>query len=189
MLLQNLYKMTRKIQALIVDDEHDGRTGLFNMLSKYCPEVEIVEMAESVNDAYTKITRLNPQLVFLDIKMDDGTAFDLLKKFPSIWFRIVFVTAYDEYAIEAIHYSAMDYLLKPVRPVLLVEAVKKMKGDVRIERLEEQIELLLQPKPKREKIALPSSDGLIFVNFANIIRCESDSSYTLFVLSTGKKLW
>lgn len=180
--------MTRKIRALIVDDEHDGRTGLMNLLEKYCPEVEVADMAEGVNDAFCKITNLNPQLVFLDIKMDDGTAFDLLKRFTSIDFRIIFVTAYDEYAMDAIHYSAMDYLLKPVRPVLLVEAVKKMKGEFRFEKIEEQIDLLLQPKPQRKKIALPSSDGLIFVPFSSIMRCESDSSYTIFVLDSGRKI-
>jgi len=180
--------MNTLIEALIVDDEQDGRIGLENLLLKYCPSVKIIGMAEGVHDAYKKIKLLKPQLVFLDIKMDDGTAFDLLKKISHFDFRIIFVTAYDEYAIEAIRFGAFDYLLKPVIPALLIESVEKLKKTIRIDVLEEQVKLLLQDKGKREKIALPASNGLLFVRIPDIVRCESDSSYTTFVLASGKKI-
>lgn len=176
------------ITSLIVDDEHDGRAAVQNMVEKYCSNIQILDEADGVEDAFLKIKQHNPDLVFLDIKMDDGTAFDLLRKFSSITFKIIFVTAYDEYAIEAIKYSALDYLLKPVRPALLVEAVEKLQSTSRIDKLEKQLELLLQEKSEREKIALPSSDGLLFVKVVDILRCESDSSYTNFVLENGKKI-
>lgn len=176
------------ITSLIVDDEHDGRVAVRNMVEKYCNSVKILDEADGVEDAFLKIKQHNPELVFLDIKMDDGTAFDLLRKFSQITFKIIFVTAYDEYAIEAIKYSALDYLLKPVRPALLVEAVEKLQENSRINKLEQQIELLLQEKQQREKIALPTSDGLLFVKVVEVLRCESDSSYTNFVLATGKKI-
>lgn len=176
------------ITSLIIDDEHDGRVAVRNMLEKYCTNVQILDEADGVEDGFLKIKQHSPDLVFLDIKMDDGTAFDLLRKFNQIDFRIIFVTAYDEYAIEAIKYSALDYILKPIRPALLVEAVEKMQETSRVNRLEQQIELLLQEKAKREKIALPTSDGLLFVKVIDILRCESDSSYTNFVLANGKKI-
>ncbi len=180
--------MTPKIEALIVDDEYDGRIALSHMLEKYCPNVKVVGLAEGVSDAYALISNLHPQLVFLDIRMDDGTAFDLLKKFTSINFNIIFVTAYDEYALEAIRFSALDYLLKPVNPTLLVDAVQKVSATARIDKLEQQLMLLLQDKNKREKIALPTSDGLLFIRIAEILRCESDGSYTRFVLLSGKSI-
>lgn len=176
------------IRSLIVDDEHDGRVAVRNMLEKYCNNVQVVDEADGVDDAFLKIKQHAPDLIFLDIKMDDGTAFDLLKKIANISFKVIFVTAYDEYAIEAIKYSALDYILKPIRPALLVEAVEKLQKTSRIDKLEQQIELLLQEKQQREKIALPTSDGLLFVKVVDIMRCESDSSYTNFVLTSGKKI-
>lgn len=176
------------IRSLIVDDEFDGRQSIRNMLQKYCHQVEVIDEATGVEDAYLKITELRPQLVFLDIRMDDGTAFDLLQKFREISFHIIFVTAYDEYALEAIRYSAIDYLLKPARPTLLIEAIEKVTKQSRLDKIEEQVSLLLQEKAKREKIALPTSDGLIFIKIVDIIRCESDSSYTMFYLSNNRKL-
>jgi two-component system, LytTR family, response regulator len=174
------------IRSLIIDDEPDGRNALQSQLARYCPQVTVVGMAEGVADAYEKINDLDPELLFLDIKMDDGTAFDLLQKFTQIRFKIIFVTAFDEYAIEAIRYSALDYLLKPVRPTLLIEAVEKMAKSNRIEKLEEQVGILLQQSARREKIALPTTDGLIFVKITDVLRCESDGSYTRFVLHSGK---
>lgn len=176
------------ITSLIVDDEHDGRVAVRNMVEKYCRSVQILDEADGVEDAFLKIKQHDPDLIFLDIKMDDGTAFDLLRKFSNISFKIIFITAYDEYAIEAIKYSALDYILKPIRPALLVEAVEKMQETSRVSKLEQQIELLLQEKTQREKIALPTSDGLLFVKVVDILRCESDSSYTNFVLANGKKI-
>lgn len=176
------------ISSLIIDDEHDGLLAIRSMLGKYCPQIQIIDEASGVNDAFLKINEHQPELIFLDIKMDDGTAFDLLKKFSTINFKIIFVTAYDEYAIEAIKYSALDYLLKPVSPTQLIEAVDKLSNLSRIETMEQQLQLLLQEKTQREKIALPTADGLLFVKIKNILRCESDSSYTNFVLASGKKI-
>lgn len=176
------------IKSLIVDDEFDGRQSMRNMVQKYCHQVEVIDEATGVEDAYLKIAEHKPQLVFLDIRMDDGTAFDLLQKFREIPFHIIFVTAYDEYALDAIRYSAIDYLLKPVRPTLLIDAVEKVAKQSRLDKIEEQVSLLLQEKDKREKIALPTSDGLIFIKIVDIIRCESDSSYTLFYLTEDRKI-
>lgn len=177
------------IRSIIVDDEPDGRDALNNQLAKYCPNIIVVETANGVADAYNKISSLKPSLVFLDIRMDDGTAFDLLQKFEHVNFKVIFITAYDEYAIEAIRYSALDYLLKPVRPSLLIEAVEKAAKTTRIEKLEEQVGILLQQSNKRDKIALPTADGLIFVKISDIMRCESDGSYTRFLLINDKILF
>ena len=175
------------IRSLIVDDEIDGRQSMRNLLEKYCQQVDIIDDATGVEDAYLKIAELKPQLVFLDIRMDDGTAFDLLRRFTEIPFHIIFATAYDEYALEAIRYSAIDYLLKPVQPKLLIEAVEKIAKQTRLDKVEEQVNLLLQEKNKREKIALPTSDGLLFIKIVDIIRCESDNSYTMFYLTNKRR--
>lgn len=180
--------MEKHIEALIVDDEYDAREGLRGMVEKYCPTVRIIGQADGVEAAYSKIIEHKPKLVFLDIRMDDGTAFDLLRKFSSINFRIIFVTAYDEYAIDAIKYSALDYLLKPIRPSLLIEAIGKLEETNRIEKLEEQVQLLLMDKNRRDKLALPTSDGLLFVKISEILRCESDSSYTHFKMADGRNI-
>ena len=175
------------IRSLIVDDEIDGRQSMRNLLEKYCQQVDIIDEATGVEDAYLKIAELKPQLVFLDIRMDDGTAFDLLRRFTEIPFHIIFATAYDEYALEAIRYSAIDYLLIPVQPKLLIEAVEKIAKQTRLDKVEEQVNLLLQEKNKREKIALPTSDGLLFIKIVDIIRCESDNSYTMFYLTNKRR--
>lgn len=117
--------MIHKITAILVDDESDSREVLAGLLGKYFPEVKIVGQASNVEDAYTLVTRLDPQLVFLDIQMPMGNGFTLLKKFETIPFEVVFVTSFDRYAIDAIKFSALDYLLKPVEVSELRHAVDK----------------------------------------------------------------
>ncbi|MBK7183390.1 MAG: response regulator [Bacteroidetes bacterium] len=104
------------IKAIIVDDELGARESLSKMIEKNCKQIEIVAKADSMKAAYDTITALNPDLVFLDIEMPNGNAFDLLEKFKQINFNIIFTTAYDHYAIKAIKFSAVDYLLKPIDP-------------------------------------------------------------------------
>jgi len=115
----------KMLRVLIIDDESPVRAALRGLLDKTCPQVKIVGEATSVASGIRAIREKSPDLVLLDIKMDDGTGFDLLKRFENINFKIIFVTAYEEYAIKAFEFSAIDYILKPVNPEKLVEAVKR----------------------------------------------------------------
>jgi two-component system LytT family response regulator len=177
------------IRAVIIDDELESRNTVNNILTQYCEYVSIVGQAEGVGTGRELILSKQPELVFLDIQMADGTGFDLLEQIPRVDFRVIFVTAYDQYALKAIKYSALDYILKPIDPQQLIDAVNKFKVlESNFHVMAEQIKTLFGFKSGFEKIALPTSDGLRFVKVDNIIRCESDSNYTNFYLKTGEKI-
>ncbi len=180
------------IKAIIVDDELGARESLSKMIEKNCKQIEIVAKADSMKAAYDTITALNPDLVFLDIEMPNGNAFDLLEKFKQINFNIIFTTAYDHYAIKAIKFSAVDYLLKPIDPEELVTAVERLENKLgQKTELDKQFKTLLsnvRPENKLKKVGIPDGDGLVFINLSDIIRCDSDGNYTYFILTSGKKI-
>jgi two-component system LytT family response regulator len=177
-----------KIKALIIDDEDKGRETLINFIGKYCDSVEIIGEASSVVTGFKQIQKLAPELVFLDIQMQDGTGFDLLEMLPEKNFHLIFVTSYDQYALKAFRFSALDYLLKPVDPDMLKEAVDKAAKEIGSSEQNEKFEILSSNKDSFEKIALPSSEGVRFVKISTIVRCESDSNYTRFYLDNKEKI-
>ena len=176
------------MNTIIIDDESSGRRAVRNCILNYTPELNIIAEAEDVKSGLTAILTNNPDIVFLDIDMPDGTGFDLLEKLPKINFKIIFVTAHEQYAIKAFRYSAIDYLLKPIDPDDFVFAVSKLTKDNKLEEIEQKVALLLQNKIKLEKIALPTASGLKMVALAEIIHCESDNNYTVFHLLDKTKL-
>jgi two-component system, LytTR family, response regulator len=175
-----------------VDDELGARESLANMVKRYCPNVDIVAKADSVKTAAEAIAQHAPDLVFLDIEMPNGNAFDLLEKYDQIDFDIIFTTAYDNHAIQAIRFSAIDYLLKPVDPEELKMAVQRFeKRPLNAKKPDEQYKTLLtnlKPGSKFKKIGIPDGEGLQFINLSDIIRCYSESNYTFFVLTNGSKI-
>ncbi|MCE3280068.1 MAG: response regulator transcription factor [Bacteroidetes bacterium] len=179
-------------KAIIVDDELGARESLSKMLEKYCKNIEVVAKADNMMNAFIEITNHKPDLVFLDIEMPNGNAFDLLERFKEINFNIIFVTAYDHYAIKAIKFSAIDYILKPVDPEELVNAVSRFESQHENKQsLDKKFKTLLsnvKPENKLKKVGIPDGDGLIFINLADIIRCDSDGNYTYFILTSGKKI-
>ena len=180
--------MTTK--AIIIDDEKGARESLSNILRDYCPEVEVVAKAENIEVGYDTIEKHKPELVFLDIEMPHGNAFDLLEKFEEIDFDIIFVTAYDHYAINAIKFSALDYLLKPIDIDELQAAVSRHVNNSG-KYLKQKYELLLQNIKKDkapEKVAIADNESISFIEIATIVRCESDGNYTTLFLETGKKI-
>jgi two-component system LytT family response regulator len=177
------------IRAIVIDDEKEGRNTVINILNNFCNEIEVVAQAENVKTAKGKIEKEKPDAVFLDIQMPDGTGFDLLEQFSEINFQVVFVTAYDQYALKAIKFSALDYILKPVNPQQLIDAVEKIKSaELSFGLISKQIHTLLKNKNGFERITLPTFEGLRFINLTDIIRCESDNNYTNFYLSSGEKI-
>ena len=175
------------ISACIVDDEKKGRDSLQRLLEEYCKEVEVVGQANSVETAYQFILKNKPELVFLDVEMPQGSGFELLKRFEKINFKTIFVTAHQHYAIKAIKFSAVDYLLKPVDVVELVAAVNHaidthnhnhhLHYSVLLENLENN---------KTGKIAIPVKDGVAFISPLEIIRFQADGTYTHIYTQTDK---
>ena len=184
--------MNKKIKALIIDDEKRSRDILKFMLEKYCPEVEVLSLAESAEAAYNKIQELQPNLLFLDIEMPFGTGFDLLKRLSKIDFEVIFVTGFDHYALKAIKYHALDYLLKPVDIDELIEAVKKvdqlLSKKIDTERLDLLLKNLQDSNQEQQQIAITRQDGREFIPVKNIVRCLADGSCTWFFLDDGRKL-
>lgn len=183
--------METKITAAIVDDEQGNRENLLRMLGTYCPQIKISAICSSVTEARTVLPEAKPDILFLDIRLGDDTGFSLLENLPDIPFEVIFVTAYDSYAIQAIRFCALDYLLKPIDPEELTHAVDKAVQVVLRKQENKRMQNLLQNKralDKQKKIALSVADKIEFVEIGSIVRCESESNYTTFYLKSGEKL-
>jgi two-component system LytT family response regulator len=177
--------MSNTVTAIIVDDEAHARRTLETMLQLHCHEVQIKEQCSNVPQAVLAIKTHQPQLVFLDIEMPEFNGFELIKFFDEINFEIIFVTAYSEYAIRAFELSAVDYLLKPVQQDKLKAAIEKLKAKQANQQLKERLELLQSNLQNEEftRIALPVTDGLLFVEVSNIVYVEADGAYSKVYLS------
>jgi two-component system, LytTR family, response regulator len=174
-----------RIKTILVDDEPRGLTSLQKLLELNCPEVDIIAGCSSAEEAKEKINELDPQLLFLDIAMPGKTGFDLLKDIGKINFEIIFVTAHNNYMVQAFHFSAVDYLLKPVEDELLVEAVKRAGKKIEEKIGGQQIETFLhnmqhKSGSQKMKLCIPSLKGFQVVEIQHIIYCEASSNYTNF---------
>lgn len=178
------------INALIIDDERDARESLQLLLKKNCPEINILALCASPETGIDKINKLQPDLVFLDVQMPGLSGFDVLEKLISIDFDIIFVTAHDKYAIKAIKFSALDYLLKPVDVDELIEAVEKtkLKRENKAQHFQSLLQNVRQGSEKLTRLAIPSDNEIIVQKIEEIIFCEADSNYTKLYLSNGKQI-
>jgi len=180
------------LKTIIVDDEAKLRKVLSIKLADFCPNVEVLDSASNATEAYEKILNLNPDLIFLDISMPEESGFDLLNKFEKLSFEVIFVTGYDEYALDALKLSAIDYLLKPVRTSDLVNAVKKAEKRIEEKDMLERYDLLQHNinhlEDKNAKIAIPGAKSYDFVEVNEIIRCEGWQKYTKIYLSSGVEI-
>lgn len=179
------------IKAIIVDDEPYCCEVLSTLLEKYCPEVTVEAVCQSAAEAITAITNHPVQLVFLDIEMPHMNGFQLLEQLPHIDFDLIFTTSYDQYAIKAIKFSALDYLLKPIDRSELQVAVRK--AVTRLQHpLPQQLQILLQklhqPSHQVSQVALPTMEGLQLVPLDTIISCASSSNYTIISLKDKQKI-
>jgi two-component system, LytTR family, response regulator len=174
-----------KIRTILVDDEPRGLSSLQKLLEFNCPELEIIATCSSADEAKEKIGQLNPDLVFLDIAMPEKTGFDLLNEIGDIHFEIIFVTAHNDFLLQAFRFSAVDYLLKPVEDNLLTDAVKRAAKRIEERSTGNHMETLLHNLRNREggqkmKMCIPSIKGFQVVKLSEIIYCEASSNYTLF---------
>ena len=180
------------IKTLIIEDEAKSRQLLNTMIDKYCKkDIEVIATAANVQLALEAINKYQPELIFLDITMPDGTGFDLIEKVSPVNFDIIFTTATDKYAIKAIKYAALDYLLKPIDIDELKNAVKKMvqkqSNLTTVENLKQLVQNLKETTTNFPKITLPTGTAYELVYTKDIIRCEADGSYTMFFLTGDKK--
>ncbi len=180
------------MRAILIDDEISNLENLRTLLVKHCPQVAILATAQSVGEAVEAIAQHVPDVVFLDIQMGEQTGFDILKLLPVRNFEVVFVTAYDQYGIQAVKFAALDYLLKPIDIDELISTVEKAESKLAKQLQSSQLEFLLQqlrkPETQLSKIALPMQSEIRYVPLSEIIRCEADNTYTQFFLAGSEKI-
>ncbi|HEX2630387.1 MAG TPA: LytTR family DNA-binding domain-containing protein [Chitinophagaceae bacterium] len=180
------------IRCVIVDDEMQSLVMIEWLLKTYCPNVQIEAKCNDAQSGIEAVQKHRPDLLFLDIEMPHMNGFDMLEQFDELFFDVVFTTAYDQFAIKAFKYSALNYLLKPVDPEDLKETIRRVEQRRNVP-MKEQMELLMQSirdagRQTLARIALTTNDGLLFVNTSEIIYCESDSNYTTVVMTGGQKI-
>lgn len=177
------------MRTVIIEDEEQAISALKAEIQYHCPEIEIVGIAQSVSEGVAKIRQLEPSLVFLDIQLSDGLGFDILDMVNEKQFSVIFTTAYSQYAITAIKFSALDYLLKPIDGGELKLAVQKALQTSGREQ-QQKIETFVQNQLhfSKKKIALPTSDGISIFDLESIIRCSSEGNYTCLYFTSGKKM-
>ncbi|MEL6657189.1 MAG: LytTR family DNA-binding domain-containing protein [Bacteroidota bacterium] len=173
--------MDHSLRAILVDDEKNARVTLSRILGMYCPEIEIIAEADNVVNAAKLIGQNQPDIVFLDIRIGKYTGFDLLEMLPNPQFHLIFVTAYDEYALQAFEYSALDYLLKPIDPDRLLEVVNRCKNEQSVQ-LADRLQNVEQQWQKKnpEVIVVNNDQGYHFISIKDLIRLSSDKGVTTF---------
>ncbi len=178
------------LKAIIIDDEDGARFTLATLIAEYCPNVTIVAQCGNVPEGVLAINKHSPDIVFLDIEMPEYNGFELLGFFKEIEFEIIFITAYSQYAIRAFEVSAIDYLLKPIDIEQLQHATEKATLKISQSNIMQRLDLMKSTYEGNEikKIALPMSDGLMFIEVADIVLFEADRAYTQVFLSNGSKL-
>ena len=180
------------MRAIIIDDEKLSREVICNFLEEYCKDVEVIAKASSVRTGFKAIKKFAPDFVFLDIEMSDGKGFDLLTMFDSIDFKIIFVTAYSEYAIKAFRFSAIDYLLKPVKIEELIDAVDKVRmaqgAGMNKELVDTLIRNIKAGADSHPTLIIPHLNGFDVLKASDIIMCQADGYCTKFFLTGNRKV-
>jgi len=184
--------MKNKLITVIIDDESDAVDFITSIIGEYCPDLVVSGKAHNVKDGVRVINEIKPDLVFLDVVMPNGTGFDLLTYFPNKDFDVVFITAFNHYAIKAIKFSAVDYILKPININEFTEAIdrvieKRDHGPLRDNKnFEALLENIRGSNPTR--LVIPTSDGKEYLNPNDIIRIEADRSYSWFFITNNRKI-
>lgn len=180
------------MKVVIVDDEAAIREGLIQLLSSFCPDITSIREASGVNDALILIEDETPDILFSDVEMGDGTGFDLAKSIGTVDFPIIFITAHNKYALEAFKFCAIDFIVKPIDPEDLIEAVRRAKELIKSKDISKQFAMLREYMDNSQlsdkKIVLRDSKALYFVKILDILRCEASGSYTDFYLLDKSKI-
>jgi two-component system LytT family response regulator len=178
------------IRSIIVDDELKSRESLKKILLSFCDDVDVLATCQSVAEGLVAIGQLKPDVVFLDVQMQGETGFDLLAKLPAIDFNVIFTTAHSEYAIKAIKFSAIDYLLKPIDVQEIQKALEKVRtkqnGSI-LERMQQLLQNVKNPNTATYKLALPTSEGLTFIKVNDVLYLKASGNYTEIFMNDGQK--
>lgn len=181
------------MKILLIDNEVEIRAVLKEMVATWAKEMHSIDEANGVATGIAKINSFQPNVVLLDVEMDDGTGFDLLKQIPNPSFQLIFTTAHNQYAIQAIKFSAIDYLLKPVDPTDLNMALQKAADNLNQNTLQNQLTVLMQQLAGKNEpthqIVLKDIDKTYFVNMNDILYCEAEGSYTKFYLVNAEPIF
>lgn len=179
------------IRAILIDDEPHSTETLEWLLKTYCPDVKVDAVCHSGEQGLAAIRKHQPDVVFLDIEMPKMNGFDVLDQIGERNFEIVFITAYDRFAVRAFRYAAINYLLKPVDPddlTATIERIREKKSPTSMGQMELMFQNLLNKSQQVDRIALSAQDGLVFVQTSEILYCKAESNYTQVVLENGKKI-
>lgn len=180
-----------KLNTIIIDDERNSLEALETMVKLYCHDVHIMDTCRTADDALVSISKNSPDLLLLDIEMPGKSGFDLIDELPDKSIGIIFVTAYDQYAIDALRVSAMDYLLKPVDEMELVRAISRVKVKLAQSQSASTMEVLLTNLKSQhhsfQKLAIPTMEGLDFLSIKDILYCEAEGNYTHIYMRDGEK--
>lgn len=180
-----------KIRSVIVEDEVAAREALKNYLSKYCPQVEVIGEAQNIKEAVPLLQETMPQLVFLDVEMPFGNAFDVLEACKDLQFETIFVTAFSEYSLKALNQSAAYYLLKPISIEELIVAVNKVQQHIINNELFDRNKIIVEnfreTKPEKQQVILPTLEGFEVVKMEDIVRLRGNGNFTDIYLSNGNK--
>lgn len=181
--------MTKKIKTLIVEDEIKSMQILRSLIDQYCPEVEIIGDVDTVDKAINLIPKLKPELVFLDIALPDGDGFEILDSLKEIDFKVIFVTAYNRYAIKAFEFAALHYLLKPINHLDLQNAVKRYFDKQNDFDINDKLSTFyFNQQNNNRKLILPTIDGLNIIDTDQLVRCEASHNYTFCFLTENRKI-
>ncbi|WP_456440941.1 LytR/AlgR family response regulator transcription factor [Psychroserpens sp.] len=180
------------MKILVIDNEINIREGLVEMITNFCDGVSEIHEANGVQTGLQKIEEVSPDVIFLDVELDDGTGMNLLSKLTEINFHLIFITAHNKYAIDAFKFSAIDFLLKPIAPDELIVAFKKVKQQYKNKYLSNQLQVMQDSLNKitllDKKIVLRDSSSIYFINVNDIVRCESSGQYTEFYIEDSKRI-
>ena len=179
------------MKAIIIEDEILGIKSLSSLLERYCPELELIGTAMEVEKGIQLIQEVKPELIFLDVQLQEGTAFEILKRIDQLNFQLIFTTAFSQYAIKAIKFNALDYLLKPIDVDELKAAVAKAQKQAKPQEENTRIKNLIhnQIEAKEDPIlTLPTTESLEFIRISDIVRCKAEGAYTLFFIQDGRQI-
>ncbi len=188
-IFEDMNQAANTFRIMIVDDEAHCRSAVRYFVATGCPEAEVVGEADSLASATTLLPQLNPDLLLLDVALQDGTGFDLLDRFRQAAFRVIFITAHDDFALRAFRYSAIDYLLKPVDPEELVAAIRRANAPFNPAVRKMQFEQLQHNATTRQfdRITLNTGDGLLFIQTDEIMHLEANGNYSFVFLENGER--
>jgi two-component system LytT family response regulator len=180
------------LKLVIIDDMQNGREVIASVIKKHCKQVEVVAEADSVKSGIEAIRKHKPDIVLLDIQMHDGTGFDLLNKLKPVDFRVVFISAYEEHALRAFKFSAVDYILKPIDSNELITAIQKAEDSLQQAVNSQNFDVIesnySNDSKESKKIILKTIDSIYAISIKDIVHCEAEENYTRFFLSDGRKI-